>query len=111
MKSSIEGLLKVLIWRIDNAITATEFTQIYLEWMKKRDLLKALLNTSTPTYEGFDEYGYVFDLVQAYLKEKNNIELQIPKMLELINTEFNSLLLKVPNLGIDSLGKSIGLIG
>ena len=43
----MEGLLKVLIWRLDGTITPTEFTQIYYEWMKKREIHVNILNTSS----------------------------------------------------------------
>lgn len=33
-RQSLEGLLQVLKWRVDNAITPYEFNQIYKEWLK-----------------------------------------------------------------------------
>ena len=44
LKVSIDGIFKVLIWRIDGAITDSEFSQIYAEWLKRRDIYSSPLN-------------------------------------------------------------------
>jgi hypothetical protein len=43
----MEGLYKVLLWRVNGTITNEEFNQIYLEWLKKRDLLKTPANSKS----------------------------------------------------------------
>ena len=48
MKSSIEGIIKVMIWLRDKVITHTEFTEIYLEWLRKRKYANlSLLNLAS----------------------------------------------------------------
>ncbi len=81
MRNSIDGLLKVLIWRMDGAITDVEFTQIYLEWMKKRDIHRQLMNTSS--IQSQEEFKYFLDLLQNYLKDYQNIETKVPKILDI----------------------------
>ncbi|CDW89710.1 UNKNOWN [Stylonychia lemnae] len=117
LRNSMEGLLKVLIWRLDGAITPAEFTQIYLEWMKKRDITNAILNTSSKIAFSnlFNEQQYLFELLQNYLKDATIIESHLPKMLDILTTEFNQII-KTQNyfnqitLGLDSVEQPIPLI-
>eukprot|EP00347_Sterkiella_histriomuscorum_P024308 403331582 len=114
LRNSMEGLLKVLIWRLDNVITPSEFTQIYQEWQRKRDIHSALLNTSsysipnnTDTSISLDEQNCLWELLQKYLRDASNLDITLPKMLELLNSELNTQLLSSKCLGIDSVGKQI----
>ena len=41
----MEGLLKVLVWRMEGSITEQEFSQIYQEWLKKKEILEQPVST------------------------------------------------------------------
>jgi hypothetical protein len=47
MKNSVEGLFKVLMWRIEEAITEQEFTQLYKEWAKRRNISEMPLSAKS----------------------------------------------------------------
>jgi hypothetical protein len=34
----MDGLLSVLVWRLEGTITYDEFSQIYKEWLKKKGI-------------------------------------------------------------------------
>ena len=41
----MDGLLKVLVWRLENSISPAEFRQIYHEWLSKKGILDQPLAT------------------------------------------------------------------
>jgi hypothetical protein len=41
----MEGMLKVIIWRLDGTISQQEFSQIYKEWLKKKGVEAQVANT------------------------------------------------------------------
>lgn len=41
----MDGLLKVLIWRLEGSINQAEFRQIYHEWLRKKGILETPLAT------------------------------------------------------------------
>lgn len=40
VRSGLDGLFKVLIWRLEGSINAGEFRQLYHEWLRKKGLLE-----------------------------------------------------------------------
>jgi len=67
----MEGLMKVLIWRVDHSITDAEFSHIYLEWMKKRSILNCILNTASP--DRINEFGFMVELLHYFYSDKERI--------------------------------------
>ncbi len=71
MEKSIEGLIKVLIWRVDGAITDREFSQIYFEWLKRRDIQKVLVNVRGQHYLVGE--AFTLSVLETYLKDPHTV--------------------------------------
>jgi hypothetical protein len=41
----MDGMLKVILWRIEGTISEQEFSQIYREWLKKKGVDGKVANT------------------------------------------------------------------
>ena len=78
-------------------ITSEEFTQLYQEWLRKRDILPtALINVKS--YYTPNEYGYLLSLAQNH---------QVHDMIVLLQSQFNRSLCSAKEVGSDAQGKVI----
>ncbi len=109
LRSSMDGLFKVLLWRIDDKICDLEFRQIYQEWLKKRDIVKSPINTRS-YHSSTNEVNFLIDLIQSQFKELIAIEVSIPRLIDLLRIEFNVSLISLQQIGYDSYGKDIPTI-
>lgn len=45
LRKSMEGLLKVLFWKLEGQISAEEFRKLYHEWLRNKGILETPLQT------------------------------------------------------------------
>jgi len=128
VRSSMDGLLKVLIWRLDNSISPSEFRQIYHEWLNKKGVLDQPLATATffknqtvPLGKDIANNDSYFMLFKRICKDLCSTEVQnlankmgaidvkevILKMLDILHSEFNFLLTSGKVVGFDAYGEPI----
>lgn len=53
---------------------------------------------------------YLIEISQVYLKDQKQMEIYLPKMINILKDEFNSMLMKVSPLGLDKLGKQVFMV-
>ena len=110
MRHAAEGLLKVLIWKVQGAVSFQELVIIYQEWLKRREILPSeILNTRSAV--AFLPLKDFYELLMSYLKTEQQFRAVLPQLCDLTVQIFNSLIVSNNQLqqqiGFDIQGKPV----